>query len=163
MLHTDRARALAKMRRVQDALTALGIADDHFAHSSPADDPPFMAFYTTARHAQSTGQGLADLAILGRDPAAATDRLTTAIAGYPAGRARSRAICQAKLASVTMATGDPRQAAALGAAALDAAGTIRSRLTLEGLRELNRHAAAHQDIDEVARLRQQIGTLVLTS
>ena len=69
----------------------------------------------------------------------------------------------AKLASLTMATGNPLQAVAIGTAALNAVGTIRSRRALEGLRELNRHAAAHQDIDEVAHLRHQIGTLVLTS
>jgi hypothetical protein len=163
MLHTDRARALAKMRRVGETLAAVGAADDHFAHSTPADDPPFMAFWNAAMHAGNTGQALFDLAILGRDHGAATDRLTTAIARYSAGQARSRAICQTKLASLTMATGDPLQAAALGAAALDSAGTIRSRRTLDDLRELNRHAAAYQHLDEVAHLRQQIGALVLTS
>ena len=38
LLHTDRARALAKMRRVQETLTALGAADEHFARSTPAED-----------------------------------------------------------------------------------------------------------------------------
>ncbi|HWR48911.1 MAG TPA: hypothetical protein VN327_15070 [Pseudonocardiaceae bacterium] len=61
-----------------------------------------------------------------------------------------------------MATGDPAEAATLGTAALDAACTIRSRRTLGGLWKLNRHAAAHQDVDEVAQLRHRIGTLVLT-
>ncbi|MEO7193496.1 MAG: hypothetical protein ABIZ05_01540 [Pseudonocardiaceae bacterium] len=56
MLHTDRARALAAMRRVQETLTALGTADERFAHSTPADDPPFMAFYNPAMHAGNTGQ-----------------------------------------------------------------------------------------------------------
>ncbi|MGH3975512.1 MAG: hypothetical protein ACRDS9_19605 [Pseudonocardiaceae bacterium] len=42
-------------------------------------------------------------------------------------------------------------------------GTLRSRRILDALRELSRHAAVHQRLDEVAHLRQQIGTLVLTS
>lgn len=74
-----------------------------------------------------------------------------------------RGIIRWPLASLTMATGDPLHAAVLGTAALDVAGTIRSRRVTDNLRELARHAAAHQHLDEVARLRQQIGTLVLTS
>ncbi|MGH3833896.1 MAG: hypothetical protein ACRDRS_26230 [Pseudonocardiaceae bacterium] len=45
-----------------------------------------------------------------------------------------------KLASLTMVTGDPLQAAALGHAALDIAGTIRSRRAAEELRELAHYA-----------------------
>jgi transcriptional regulator with XRE-family HTH domain len=33
ILHHDRGRALAKMRRVNETLTAIGTAEDHFAHS----------------------------------------------------------------------------------------------------------------------------------
>ncbi|MGH9206959.1 MAG: XRE family transcriptional regulator, partial [Acidimicrobiales bacterium] len=69
----------------------------------------------------------------------------------------------AKLASLTMATGDPLHATSFGTQALDTVGTIRSRRALEGLRDLNRHAAAHQNISEVAHLRHQIGTLVLSA
>ncbi|MGH3831012.1 MAG: XRE family transcriptional regulator [Pseudonocardiaceae bacterium] len=163
LLHTYRARALATMRRVGETLTAIGTTDDHFAHANPANDPPFMAFYNAAHHAQLTGRALADLAILGRDPGEATDRLTAAIAGHTTSYARSVARSQAKLASLTMVTGDPRHAVALGTQALKAAGTIRSRRTLDDLRELNRHAAAHQNISEVAHLRHQIGTLVLSA
>jgi hypothetical protein len=163
MLHTYQALALAKMRRVGETLAAVGTADDHFAHSTPANDPPFMTFWNAGMQAETIGQALADLAVLGRDPAEATNRLTTAVAGNVPGHARCRAFSLTKLASLTMATGDPRQAVTIGTAALDAVGTIRSRRALHGLRELNRHAAAHQDIDEVAHLRHQIGTLVLTS
>ncbi|MGH3831292.1 MAG: XRE family transcriptional regulator, partial [Pseudonocardiaceae bacterium] len=140
-----------------------GTADEHFAHSTPANDPPFMAFYHPAMHAGNTGQALLDLAILGRDPGAATDRLTTAISGYFPGQVRARAITLTKLASLTMATGDPRHATALGTQALDAVGTIRSRRALDDLRELNQHATAHQNISEVAHLRHQIGTLILSA
>ncbi|MGH3888511.1 MAG: XRE family transcriptional regulator [Pseudonocardiaceae bacterium] len=163
MLHTYHGRALAKMRRVRETLIAVGTADDDFAHFAPADDPPFMAYYNTATHAQCTGQALFDLAMLGRNPAEATDRLAAAVAGHTAGYARSRAISLTKLASLTMATDDPLEAVALGTAALDAVGTVRSRRAVEGLRELGRHAAVHQHIGEVAHLRHRIGTLVLSS
>ncbi len=159
MLHTDRGRALAKMRRVSETVTAIGTADDHFAHFTPDNEPPFLARHNSARHALLAGQPLADLAIQGGDPGAATDRLTAAAAGhddYPT----TRAICLTKLATLTIATGDPLQAATLGHAALDATRTLRSRRAAEELRELARHAAPHQHLDEVAHLRHRIGTLL---
>ncbi|MBV9142737.1 MAG: XRE family transcriptional regulator [Pseudonocardiales bacterium] len=162
-LHNDRALALAAMRRVQEALRAIGTADEHFAHVTPDNEPSFMAGYTDARHALFTGRRLVDLAILGRDPGEATTRLTTAVAGFPEGRTRSRAICLTKLATLTMATGDPLQATAIGNEALEVASTLRSHRTTEDLRELFRHAAAHQDLEEVAELRHRIRTLVCTN
>ncbi len=161
MLHTDRGRALAKMRRVRETLTAVGTAEDHFAQSTPANDPPFLANYNAAFLAGNTGHALFDLAILGHNLAPATDRLTAAAAGHTASHARSRAICLAKLASLTMATGDPTQAVTIAHAALDAAGTVRSRRVTDGLRELARYAAGHQHLDEVAHLRHRIGTLLI--
>ncbi|MGB8201079.1 MAG: XRE family transcriptional regulator, partial [Pseudonocardiaceae bacterium] len=74
-LHTDRGRALATMRRVQETLTAIGTADEHFAHVIPGNEPSFMVNYDDAKHALLTGQPLAELAILGRDPGEAADRL----------------------------------------------------------------------------------------
>ncbi len=162
LLHIDRGRALAKMRRVNETLTAIGTADEHFAHFTPDNEPPCMAFYNEARHAHLTGSRLVDLAMLGRDPGEATNRLTVAAAGHTEGYTRARAICLTKLASLTMVTGDPLQAAALGHAAVDIAGTIRSRRAAEELRELFRYAAVHQHLDEVAHLRHRIATLVCT-
>jgi hypothetical protein len=43
MLHANRGLALAKMRRVSETLTAIGTAEDHFAHSTPDNDPPYIA------------------------------------------------------------------------------------------------------------------------
>ena len=161
LLHTDRSRALARMHRRNEALTAIGTADDHFAQSTPANDPPFLAIYhNPAVHAMRTGETLVDLAIMGHDPKPATDRLTTAIAELT-DYARPRAGCQARLASLTMATGDPLQAVAIGHEALDTAGTIRSRTATDDLRELSRHAAPHQNLDEVAHLRHRIATLLV--
>ncbi|MGQ0776125.1 MAG: XRE family transcriptional regulator, partial [Pseudonocardiales bacterium] len=50
MLHNSRARDLAKLGDVQDALRAVGTADEAFSHAHPADDPPWMASYTESRH-----------------------------------------------------------------------------------------------------------------
>ncbi|MGH4012020.1 MAG: hypothetical protein ACRDTH_28325 [Pseudonocardiaceae bacterium] len=130
------------------------------AHSWPSTPTPtrmlFMAYYDDAQHAGDTGHALFDLAMLGRNPAEATNRLSAAVAGHTASYARSRAISQTKLASLTMAIGDPVEAAAIGTAALDAAGTIRSRRAADDLRELVRHCTRHSKVDEVAALRQRI-------
>ncbi|MGH3771547.1 MAG: XRE family transcriptional regulator [Pseudonocardiaceae bacterium] len=162
LLHTDRGRALAKMRRVNETLTAIGTADEHFTHFTPDNEPPVMAYYSAARHAHLTGQPLVDLAILGHDPGEATDRLTAAVAEHPNTHTVAQAICLTKLAGLTMVTGDPLQAAAFGHAALDTAGTIRSWRVAEELRELSRYAVPHQHLDEVAHLRHRIATLVCT-
>jgi transcriptional regulator with XRE-family HTH domain len=161
LLHTDRGRALAKMRRINETLTAIGTADDHFAHATPDNEPLFMADYDDARHALLTGQPLFDLAILGRDQSKATDRLAAAAAGHTEDNTRARAVCLTKLASLTMATGDPLQAVSIGHEALKVASTLRSHRVTEELRELSRHAAPHQNLDEVAHLRHRISTLLV--
>ncbi|MGH3823260.1 MAG: XRE family transcriptional regulator [Pseudonocardiaceae bacterium] len=159
MIHIDRGRALARMRRINEALAAVGVAEDHFAHVNPANDPPFLGYWNSAYLAGNTGQVLFDLAVLGHHRTQATDRLTAAAAGHTT-HVRPRAICLTKLASLTMVIGDPLQAAAIGHAALDAAGAVRSRLVLDYLRELSRYAVTHRHLDEVAHLRQRIGTVL---
>jgi len=113
MLHTAHARALAKMRRTRDALAAVGRADDEFAHATPANDPPWMAYYDHAQHVGDTGHALFDLAVHGCRPVEAAARLSDAVTGHTDAYARSRAISQTKLATLTMATRDLAEAAAL--------------------------------------------------
>ena len=160
LLHSTRGRALATMHRVQETSRAVGVAEDHFAHSTPANDPPYLAHYNAAFLGGSNGTALFHLALLGHNPQLATDRLTAAAAGHTEGH--PRAACLIKLASLTMATGDPLQAVAIGHAALDVAGAIRSRFAADSLRELFRYAAAHQSLAEVAHLRHRIAALVCT-
>ncbi|MGH3896660.1 MAG: XRE family transcriptional regulator, partial [Pseudonocardiaceae bacterium] len=114
MLHGQRAPALATMRRVRETLIAIGTADDHFAHSTPASTPPFLAHYDTAMHAGLTGHALADLAPTGHGATEAAGRLSAAIAGHGPSFARAKVLAQLKFASLTMITGDPVQAAIIG-------------------------------------------------
>ncbi|MGH3885994.1 MAG: XRE family transcriptional regulator [Pseudonocardiaceae bacterium] len=160
-LYTYQGRALAPMRRGRETLIAIGTADDHFAHATPANDPPFTADWDAAMHAGTTGHALADLAPTGYSATEAVGRLSAAIAGHGPAFARAKVLAELKLACLTMITGDPVQAALIGTTALDQAETLRSHRTLDRLRELSRHAAPHQRIGEVAHLRQRISTLVL--
>ncbi|WP_254126458.1 XRE family transcriptional regulator [Amycolatopsis sp. CA-230715] len=163
MLYTAHARALAKMRRTREALAAVGRADEEFAHATPANDPPWMAYYDHAQHVGDTGHALFDLAVLGYRPVDAAARLADAVTGHTDAYPRSRAISQTKLATLTMATGDPAEAAVIGQAALDAAGTVRSRRAADDLRELSRYAHRHSRTPEVAALRQRIHTVLAAS
>src|SRR6266851_855582 len=160
MLHTARARALAKLGRVQETLAAVGNADDGFAQSIPSADPPWMAYYDYAQHHGDTGHALFDLAVHGYSAEPATQRLTEAVNGHEDAYARSRAISGTKLATLTMVSGDPREATTIGQRALDDAGQLRSRRAADDLRELRRSANTHALLPEVAELRGRITGLI---
>ena len=162
MLHTVRARALAKIRRVQECLAAVGAADDAFAHSKPTEDPPWMTFYDSAQHHGDTAHALFDLGIHSRKTQAAP-RLAYSVAHHSPTFARSRAISRTKLASLVMATGDPRRAASIGLAALDSVGSLRSRRAMDDLWELHRFSGKHPQIGEARDLRDRISEAFPTS
>jgi hypothetical protein len=159
MLHTGRARALAKMGRAQETLAAVGDADQAFTSSQPSEDPPWMAYYDAAQHYGDTGHALYDLAVNGARVAAG-QRLAAAVDGHTDAYARSRAFSGTKLAALTMITGDPREATAIGHRAIDDAGRLRSRRVADILRELRSAADAHAARPEVADLRERITRLV---
>ena len=161
MLHNSRARDLAKLGEVQDALSAVGAADEEeFSHARPAEDAPWMASYNEARHLGFGGNVLWELGMQGQFVAETRNRLTTAIATRK-GRARTRN--QIRLASMIMTTGDPIEATALGTQALDGAATLRSRRATHDLHDLRCLCEPHAHLTEVAELRHRIGTVVAAS
>lgn len=152
MLHTATARALAKLGRAQDTLRSIGHADDSFAASAPAEDPPWMAYYDRAQHLGDTGHALFDLAIRGDQVRLATSRLADAVDGHSDDYVRSRAFSGLKLAELTMRTGDPRQAVTVAETALRDAQTVHSRRVDQVATDLLRASARHRGIREVAHL-----------
>jgi hypothetical protein len=160
MLHTARARALGKLGRTQDTLTADGLADEAFSDSKPAEDRPWMAYYDHAQHQGDTAHALFDLAIHGIPDTEAAPRLVEAVHGHSNGYARSRAISGTKLASLVMVTADPHEASLIGRRAIDDAGSLRSRRAADDLRELRRFAAPHAGLPDVAELGERITQLV---
>ena len=162
MLHTVRAHALAKLGRVQDAVAAVGVADEEFSRAHPADDPAWMAHHDAALHTGETGGALWHLAVHGQFVGEARHHLDAAVAGYRESHVRARAHSQIKLASLVMVTGDrrPAEATVLGTRALDAAGTLRSRRAADDLRELRRLGQPHEHLTEVAEQRHRIGMAV---
>lgn len=162
MLNSAKARALARMLRIEDCMAAVGSADDSFAASDPAVDPSWMAYYDEAQHNGDTGHALWDLSINGH-PTEAADRFAAAVGGHKPSFARSRAISRTKWASLVMATGDPQEAAAIGRAAVLDAAPVRSHRLADDLRDLSRFAEPHSRLDEVAALRHDIASAVLAT
>lgn len=161
MLHTGRARALARLGRIQETACAVGVADEEFSHTRPANDPDYMRYYDAAQHAGDTGHALWDVALLGYFVTEARHRLSTAVIAHGQGFARARTMSQIKLASLVMATGDPSEAAVIGGQALEAVSTIRSRRAADDMRDLRRFAEPHQRLTGVAELVHRIGAVVV--
>lgn len=161
MLHAGRARALAKLGRIQETASAVGAADEEFNYTRPANDPDYMRYYDAAQHAGDTGHALWDVALLGHFTTEARHRLSTAATGHGEQFARARTMSQIKLASLGMATGDPCEAAAVGGRALEAVSTIRSRRAADDMRDLRRFAEPHEKLPTVAELVHRIGTVVV--
>jgi hypothetical protein len=160
-LNTMRARALAKLLRTQDALAAVGAADEAFGSSRPAEDPPWMAYYDHAQHHGDTGHALFDLSIAGTRTEAG-QRLAYSVAHHGEEFARSRAMSRTKLASLLMAVGDPRKAALVGHKALDEAASLRSRRAADDLRELYGFTGRHPSIPDVKALRDRLSETLST-
>lgn len=160
MLLAARARALAKLGRTQETLHTIGMADEEFSRLKTGEEWPWMRYYDAAQHAGDTGHALFDLAINGQFVSEASNRLSAAVAGHGDTYARSRAFSGIKLASLTMTTGAPEEAAVIGTRALRDAATVRSRRAADELRELHRFAAPHNRLTEVAGLRHRIVDVV---
>jgi hypothetical protein len=161
MLYCLEARTLADMQRTAETLEAVGRADERFADRDPDEDPPWMSYYDAAQHAGDIGAALLDLAALDRNLAGdAAVRLTLAVNERPPELVRSRVLSHVNLVKLTLVTGDPAEAAAVGNAVLDEAQTLRSRRVADGLRELSRLAAEHRGQGDLDDLRERIASAV---
>ncbi|RAS59562.1 hypothetical protein C8D87_114174 [Lentzea atacamensis] len=160
MLHSARARALAKLGRVEETMAAIGMADTEFSHADPRVDPPWMAYYDRAQHDGDTGHALWDLGVNGTFAEQARRRLADAVAGHSDAFARSRAISGIKLASLVAVTGDPAEAVSLGFRALDDFSAVRSRRASNDLLELSAFVRPHLAINGVAELRTRVNGML---
>ncbi|MFI1584733.1 helix-turn-helix domain-containing protein [Embleya sp. NPDC020630] len=163
-VHNARARALAKMGDRQATLAAIGASDDAFAHATAGDDDPaWMAYYDNAQHHGDTAHAAFDIAVLpGQSPKEAGARFITAISGHTDAYVRSRALSGTKLATLTMITGDPQEAAAIGHRALDEVDRLRSGRAARDVGDLFTASAPYRRVPEVIALREHIRTIVTT-
>jgi hypothetical protein len=106
-------RALAKLHRMQDTLSAIGAADEALDRGGGDADRSWEAPYDHAWHRALTGLALFDLALAGRTTQAGA-HLAYAVTRFAPGAVRARAIAETKYASLLMVTDDARHAAAVG-------------------------------------------------
>jgi len=159
-LQATRAGALAGLGRGQEAVRAVGQADEAFAVCNPDEDPPWMGFYNDAEHASGTGYCLFDVMLHGAPQADAAVRLRAAVRGYGEVYTRSRMMAGERLATLLFTNGDPHEAASIGHQALDDAQRLRSRRVADRLRQLRQATSQHTTIPEAKELGERITQLV---
>ncbi len=155
MAQAARARALAHAGLADEALRAVAASDEAFARRDPSEDPHWLAYYSLAQQQGDTARTMHDLAVQGH----ATDarvRYEQAALGHGESRLRARATSELKLAALTMTTGDPHEAAALGNRALATAEQVTSRRAVEHATTLARAAKPHAGMPDVADLRERV-------
>lgn len=144
MLLTGRARALALLGRVEDTWRCVRAADEQFCRAHPQDDPPWMRYYDLPQHLGDTGHALFDVAVPhGQYVTEATRRLSTAVQTHQAQYTRARTMSGLKLATLALRTGDPEQAAAHGARAMNDLRGIRSARADQLAQELHTATTRH--------------------
>lgn len=140
MLHAAHAKALAARGRPQDALRAIGAADEAFARGSEGDFAPLWTDrYTVAHHAGETAEALATL----RCGSDVETRFAVARMAFGEKYPRARVVAELKFASLALATGDAAAASDVAGIALDSAEQMRSGRVDELLRTLGAQAARH--------------------
>lgn len=86
--------------------------------------------------------------------------MATAIDSHGARYPRSRAFSRARLATLQMKVGDPREAAAIGRIAITEAAALHSDRMIGELRAPRDAAADHAEIPEVAELAYGLADVV---
>lgn len=153
VIHSRHARALGLhgADRESDCRAAADRAEAAFA-ASTGDEPDWIAYYSAAHLERDLGRAMLHVALTGGDHRPAARHLTAAVASFPDEPSRGKALAMANLALLTMTRDDPCHAAALGHAALDAVGPIRSTRVDAILAQLTTASLPHQHLPDVRLL-----------
>jgi transcriptional regulator with XRE-family HTH domain len=161
VLHNARARAWAKMKNPHETLAAIRRSDQVFSLAKDGEDAPWMAYYDHAQHHGDTGHAAFDIALLaGQPPDLAITRLQTAVRDHTDEYVRSRALSGTKLATLTMAIGDPQEAVSIAHRALNEVGQLRSKRAVTDVQDLARASTKYARKPEVADLCERIRATV---
>lgn len=153
------ARAHAKRGDGQSAVAAVRHAEEHFAAIVPANETPSnLMFLPPTKLAGDTGHALWPVAMRGEHVATTIELLRSAANSYPADKARARALCELRLASLMFAQADPAEAVTVATSALGHASTLSSQRIRDSLTELRRHTAhpRYRTVPGLAPLRDRI-------
>jgi hypothetical protein len=138
ILCANEAWAHAKMGATAEAKDLLGQATDAMARTNGRRLPGWEMFFTEPDLLGMTGSVYTDLALRSdrRYTGIAIPALSSAIAGYGEGMARSRAFCLISLSLNHLLEGDSDQAGTVGMLAIKAAASLKSARTKERMRPL---------------------------
>jgi hypothetical protein len=165
-LRAVQAKAFAALGDVRECVRSIHDAERLFSDSrdDDRDDPDyadFAAYFCEAELLGETGYGLYPVAIDGHEQRDAADRLRQAVESYPPELARARALCLARLASLTLRCGDPDEGVELGSRALAEARQIHSSRMDDEIREIYQSTSdsdryrGHAGIAELRRQAQE--------
>ncbi|MEU6563267.1 helix-turn-helix domain-containing protein [Nocardia nova] len=156
MLGALRAQFLALVGRTDEALKEVAYSDEQFADRAANSDVPWMCYYDEAEHMGSTGKALIPVAITRNRIDMAASRIGEAIRQQGKDYPRSRTFSLTRLATLTMRIGDPREAAAIGMQAVEAAKMLDSQRIRDELGALSRVSIRFLHIPEVDRLHRTL-------
>jgi hypothetical protein len=160
MLHALRARALARMRRLEPARRAIGMSDEEYGRTDNDEVPAWAGSFGRADQLGDTGRALADYTLATGDPRlldAVQKRYGPAARLHnPTARGCSKLFTLASSGAVHMTAGDPNEAVTLGLQAVNLASEVHSQRAREELRILRAACRRHDDRPNVRQLRRQI-------
>jgi len=157
ILCVNQAWAHARAGDRDQALARMGQARDAFEAADRRSPPTWSAFFDEVDLEAMTGIVYTELArtVDRAYTAFAIPPLTSAIAAYPEGMTRSRALSQIALAVNHVLERDFEHAAKVGLQAVDSSAKVHSTRTRDRMRPL-RDAAAHHEDDDARELVHRI-------
>jgi transcriptional regulator with XRE-family HTH domain len=140
-LYAVQARAFGALGDVRECVRSIHESERLFSEGRDDDhDDPYYAdlaaYFCEAELLGDTGYGLYPVALAGHEQRNSADRLRQAVESYPPEYARSRALCLARLALLTLRRGDPDEGVELGSRALAEARHIHSSRMDDEIREI---------------------------
>lgn len=142
MLRVLEARAYGVLGRANDAVTAVGQAEDCYAERKPGDDPPWLWFYDEAQLFGDTGHALYPLALAGvevdGEVVDAEQRLRKAVDKHAPTDTRGRTFSLVKLATLQVRHAPGAPAYETASSAIAAVAELRSGRALDYLNDLGR-------------------------
>ncbi|AXB43473.1 transcriptional regulator [Amycolatopsis albispora] len=160
VLCANQAWAHAKLGKRDDAIRALGRADEAFSRSGNEEVPVWVRFFDQNDLAAMIGTVYTELA-LGVDSAYAApacDELSFVVERYGPDMMRSKAFCLVLLAIDHLLMGDVDEAAEVGDRALAAAEGMNSARFADRLRPLEAEAVRRAEHTEARELAERIAT-----
>jgi hypothetical protein len=158
-IHAVTARAHATLGEVQECHRQVGLAEETFTESSPAQDPHWIRYFSPAEMAAENGHSYRDLAYHHPTYAKlAQPLITEAVAGFSGTHyVRSGTLNLIGLVTTHLLQKEPEQACARAEEALELAKQVRSTRVTRRLRQTTAAAVReYRDVPAVRELNEKL-------